>query len=311
MSAKRIFFIYQEKELFAPFRDILKLEGYSIYHNSNCDEALGQLFNEPADVIVLSTRVSQWKHFIDRLKKDSVYGHLPIILLVGQRDILFLRSLSDQKIDDWLYWDAPSEELLVRVKLIEKHSRSHLDANPLTRLPGNFSIMATLQNHIESRQKFALCYVDIDNFKAFNDQYGFARGDDMIRMTARIITNVIRQICSDGGFVGHIGGDDFVFTIPSIHIDACCKTIIQNFELISSTLANEEDRIRGYIECEDRKGEKQRFPLPTLSIAVIDTEKTPINHPGQGSTAAGSLKKEVKKKSGSNYMINRRKLMVK
>ena len=165
--------------------------------------------------------------------------------------------------------------------------------------------MATIQKTVQQKSKSALCYLDLDNFKAFNDRYGFARGDEALRMTARIITNVARKMHADS-FVGHVGGDDFFFIIPSHLIKECCEQIIQNFDLVIPTLMN-EDRVRGYIESKDRKGKLQRFPLLSLSIAVIDLNITRIDHPGEVSATAGELKKAVKKLNGSNYLINRRR----
>ena len=166
--------------------------------------------------------------------------------------------------------------------------------------------MATIQKTVQQKSKSALCYLDLDNFKAFNDRYGFARGDEALRMTARIITNVARKMHADS-FVGHVGGDDFFFIIPSHLIKECCEQIIQNFDLVIPTLMNDEDRVRGYIESKDRKGKLQRFPLLSLSIAVIDLNITRIDHPGEVSATAGELKKAVKKLNGSNYLINRRR----
>jgi len=192
------------------------------------------------------------------------------------------------------------------VQLKEAHATYDLDANPLTRLPGNYTIMATIQKTIWQKEKAALCYLDLDNFKAFNDRYGFARGDDAIRMTARVITNVSQRLSPSESFVGHVGGDDFFFIVPSHVTKECCEQIIQNFDMVIPTLFDDKDRIRGYIESKDRQGNPRRFPLVSLSISVIDLKNTAINHPGEASAIAGELKKEVKKIKGSNYMVNRR-----
>jgi diguanylate cyclase (GGDEF)-like protein len=153
-----------------------------------------------------------------------------------------------------------------------------------------------------------LCYLDLDNFKAFNDCYGFARGDEALRMTARIVSNVVQRISDGAGFVGHVGGDDFFFIIPAQCGKECCEEIITNFDLVIPTLMDEEDRARGYIESKDRQGNPQRFPLLSASIAVIDLTITELNHLGEASAIAGELKKAVKKRKGSNYMVNRRKV---
>jgi len=208
--------------------------------------------------------------------------------------------------DDLIIYPACKEEVLLRVQLREAHSTLDLDANPLTRLPGNYTIIATIQKTLLKEEDFALCYLDLDNFKAFNDRYGFARGDEAIRMTARIITNVTHRMSHSDSFVGHVGGDDFFFIVRSNVAVECCEQVIQHFDMVIPTLINEEDRIRGYIESTDRKGNPQRFPLLSVSIAVIDLAITQVEHPGSASAIAGELKKVVKKKKGSNYMIDRR-----
>ena len=128
-----------------------------------------------------------------------------------------------------------------------------------------------------------------------------------MRMTGRIVTNVINKTSRSDGFVGHIGGDDFFFIVPTHLAKQCCQQIIENFDLVITTLIDDKDKDRGFIESKDRKGNPQRFPILSASIAVIDLTITTINHPGEASAIAGELKKAVKKQEGSNFMINRRK----
>ena len=136
---------------------------------------------------------------------------------------------------------------------------------------------------------------------------GFASGDEAIRMPARIVTNVVNKASNSEGFVGHIGGDDFFFIVPAHLAQQCCAQIIENFDLVITTLIDDEDRARGFIESKDRQGNPQRFPMLSASIGVIDLTITSIDHPGRASAIAGELKKAVKKREGSNFMVNRRK----
>jgi len=303
---KRILCLHKEDHVYASIKQVLSDKGYFVYDYTDADTAFAHIYNEPPDIIIVSTKTHKWEEFMTRIKNDSVYKHLPLILLTREENLASLLSFSDLLCDDILFSTARPEEVLLRVRLRETHSTFDLDANPLTRLPGNYTIMANIQKTIMKKDHFSLCYLDLDNFKAFNDRYGFARGDEAIRMTARIITNVVYRISDSDGFVGHVGGDDFFFIVPSQVTKECCEQIIQNFDLVISTLINDEDRVRGYIESKDRKGISQRFPLLSLSIAVIDLSVTQIKHPGEASTVAGELKKAVKKLGGSNYMINRR-----
>jgi len=154
--------------------------------------------------------------------------------------------------------------------------------------------MKEIQGKIDSGLPFAIAYVDLDNFKSYNDRYGFVRGDDILKMTARLLTNSIRQLDSTQAFVGHVGGDDFVFIVSPDQLDGACTEVIRNFDVIIGNFYDEEDRICGYIESTNRKGENERFPIISLSIAVVTNEYRPIMHMGQVSAIAAEVKKRVK-----------------
>ncbi len=306
VTGKRILCLHEEDYAYDPIRQVLLDEGYFVYNYSDAKTALAHIYSEPPDIMIVSTKTNGWEEFMTSIKNDSVYKHLALILLVRKEMLASLLSLSDLSCDDFFLYPANPEEVLLRVQLKEANATSNLDANPLTRLPGNQTIMATIQKTILRKKDYALCYLDLDNFKAFNDRYGFARGDEAIRMTARVITNVTHKTSHSDSFAGHVGGDDFFFILPSGNARECCEQIIQNFDLVILTLIDDEDRVRGYIESKDRQGNPQRFPLLSVSIAVIDLTITTINHSGEASAIAGELKTAVKKMNGSNYMINRR-----
>ena len=307
LQKKRILCLFRDDHPFAPWIEHLSVSNYFVYQYPDLLSAMAQIYNDPPDIILLSTQMEGWEHFLKQMKNDPVYGHLLLMLVADRKSFHdLIPVITDLPLDDLIMGDTEVEEVFARVRIKEIHGNRYLDANPLTRLPGNYSIMNAIQNFIDNRIAFGLTYLDIDNFKSFNDKYGFARGDDMIRMTARILTNVIKRLCPEKGFIGHIGGDDFVFIVLAEAAEECCKQVIQNFDLVSSTLSDDEDRLRGFIETEDRQGKMQRFPLPSVSLSVIDTRQTQILHPGEASAIASELKKVVKKMPGSNYMINRR-----
>ncbi len=285
---------------------ILNDESFEIFDYANPFDAQAQIYNNPPDVVVVSNRASGWRDFVINIKADSFYSHLPILVLIGQETNHPFTSLADLLFDDFLLTPCRREELELRMKIRLLHTRRDLDANPLTRLPGNYTITAMVQERIDSQDPFALGYVDIDNFKAYNDRYGFAHGDDAIRMTSRVLINTVRRVAPEKGFVGHIGGDDFVIIVKTSQIVGFCKETIQNFDLVSPTLFNDEDRRRGWFEYNDRRGNHIRFPLLSISIAVIDSSVTKVNHPGEAAAIASELKGVVKKLNGSNFMIDRR-----
>jgi GGDEF domain-containing protein len=304
---KRMLCLLCEGGRFAAWLARFAESGYFVYEKHDALSAMAHIYNDPPDIILLSTAVEGWNTFLSQMKSDPVYGHLLLILLVPRdRFGELARTQGDLPVDDFILDDAGLDEVMLRVRIKEARGNLYLDANPLTRLPGNYSIMAAIQKCIDENRAFGLAYLDIDNFKAFNDKYGFARGDDMIRMTARILSNVVRRLAPPDGFVGHVGGDDFVFILPAPSIEEGCRQVIQNFDLVSTTLSDDEDRMRGYIETEDRQGTPRKFPLPTVSLSVIDTRITEVRHPGEASAMASELKKIVKKLPGSNYMVDRR-----
>lgn len=210
-------------------------------------------------------------------------------------------------VEDYLTTSFRNEELANRISLCVNRFFRALDPNPLTRLPGNTSILREIQAGLDLGKDVAISYLDIDNFKAFNDRYGFARGDEALRMTARILSNVVKDYKSEDAFVGHVGGDDFVFIVPSASIDEACKRVIASFDSIIPSLYEEDDRKKRCINSKDRAGKKQTFPLMSASIAVVTNEEKKLSHYGEVSEIASQLKKQAKKNPGSNYVLDRRK----
>jgi diguanylate cyclase (GGDEF)-like protein len=154
----------------------------------------------------------------------------------------------------------------------------------------------------------ALGYADIDNFKPFNDIYGFSRGDDVIRMTGRIIFNIVKQRQPEKSFVGHIGGDDFIFVVDPGVAEGAASEIIRSFDQIVPLFYNERERTNGTIEATDRHGHRRTFPVMALSIGITSNEYRPFTHFGEISTVATELKQFAKKEKGSCFKIDRRRL---
>jgi diguanylate cyclase (GGDEF)-like protein len=278
---------------------LLEDHGYFAYSIDTFQTALGSIYNEPPDVILLYAFEGPWKDFLKELKGDSLYSHLPVIAILQKAE-----DLGSSSPDDFVLGEKNFEEILLRIQLTSTRAAGTLDANPLTRLPGNYAISHTIQSKIDQHESFALAYVDIDNFKSFNDKYGFSRGDDALRMTARVIVNVIRRCLGDGAFVGHVGGDDFVFIVPEDSVENVCTQILMHFEMIAPSLYDDDDRARGKIQSVDRAGNPAEFALMTLSIAVVFPVRRKMQHPGEAAGVAGQIKTQVKKLDGNNFMLD-------
>ena len=281
-----------------------KGEDFIVYAAQSTLQAIDRIYGEPPDLIIFDhSLVAAGKdNLCQRIKSDTVFGHLPIILLLDEATVSADIDWENTPVDDYLRKPLDQREIQSRISLTFARATRAGDANPLTRLPGNHSIMKEIQKQIDSGHPFSIAYVDLDYFKSYNDVYGFFRGDEILKMTARLLTNAIRKLDSPGAFVGHIGGDDFVFIVSPENLDGVCTEVIRNFDLIIGDFYDEEDKIRGYIECANRKGEDERFPFISMSIAVVTNEYRPIRHIGEVSALAASVKKRVKSIAGSTYL---------
>jgi diguanylate cyclase (GGDEF)-like protein len=282
---------------------------YTISTSFSVEKGLGKVYETPPALILIHESLLKGKalKFLKSFKADNLFSHIPVILIVNPEWEKNKINWDSYPVEDYITTSFRPEEILNRVALCVTRFHRALDPNPLTRLPGNTSILREIQSALDLNQKTAISYVDVDNFKAFNDRYGFARGDEALRMTARILSNAIHGLKDDTAFIGHIGGDDFVFITPSDKVDDACKRIIAGFDSIVPSLYEEEDKKRGTIHSKDRSGKKKNFPIMSISIAVVINENSRLKHYGEVSEIASQLKKQVKKKSGSNYMVDRRK----
>lgn len=304
-----IFLICQDEALtWKTTRPLVKAE-YTVTVSRSVAEGLGKVYETPPALILLHEPLLRGRaqRQLRDFKKDTLFAHIPVVLLVSPE---WQRAAIDWEafpVEDFLCVDFKTFELLNRTALCLSRFKRALDPNPLTRLPGNTSILRAIQRAADLAVPVCVCYLDIDNFKAFNDAYGFARGDEALRMTARILSNSLKDYKSEEVFVGHVGGDDFVFLVPQEQLEAACSKIIATFDAIIPSLYDDRDRKTGSIVSKDRSGKKQTFPLMSVSIAVVPLDSAGVRHYGQVSEIASQIKKRVKKLAGSNYLVNRRR----
>lgn len=239
------------------------------------------------------------------LKADGIYGHLPMITTLPASA---LPGVNWQEIqaDDFLIEPFEKDVLLARVEICLVRAQRDLNANPLTGLPGNIAIIREAEARLKAEVDFCVAYLDLDNFKPFNDKYGFLRGDEVLRMTARVVVNAVRALNRNDTHVGHVGGDDFVFILPPRVAADVCDEIVRHFDLLIPNFYDEEDRIRGEIHSIDRQGNTRSFPIMTCSIAVVDTTAQPVKHVADLSARAAQVKKLAKSFEKSNTCFDRR-----
>ncbi len=199
-----------------------------------------------------------------------------------------------------------SEAFITMAKRLKQLEEMSLDTSPLTRLPGGVSIEKTMQERISSGDLIAFCLIDIDNFKSYNDHYGYAKGNDLIKATAKIILDAVSELGTADDYIGHIGGDDFVIITKPDSYEKSCNAVIDSFDKTVPVFYDSEIRKRGYIIAEDRQGRQVTFPLASISIAVVtNTKRKFINYIQFGEIAA-EMKEYAKSFSGSVCKVDNR-----
>jgi diguanylate cyclase (GGDEF)-like protein len=244
---------------------------------------------------------------ICRILRESESNNLmPIIMISSQdaqEDILVGLELGA---DDYVKKPFNERELLARVRNIFRRIDRNRNANPLTGLNGNLEIQREITSRITKGIVFAVIYVDLDNFKAYNDVYGFSNGDRIIILTADIIRDQVELWGNKDDFVGHIGGDDYIIISTPDKAINICKQIIDEFDEKVLSFYNEEDRLREFITTKNRKGETDTFPLMSISLATVTNERRELNSAVEVGDIAAEVKKKLKTMAGSNYFVDRR-----
>ena len=293
-------------------RDVLRItleaEGYDVVEVGNGGDVLPAVKKHSPQLILLDFVMPGMSgpEVSHVLKKDILLRHIPIIMLTGKGELNDKVQGINAGVDDYLVKPFEPKELIARVRMVIRRTKSALDANPITKLPGNISIANEVTSRIEQKIPFAVCYVDLDRFKALNDKYGFSKGDEVISRTAKILIQAVESAGNPDDFIGHEGGDDFVVVTTPQKADALCQAIISSFDQIASSFYNEEDRKAGYIMGRDRQGSVMQIPLITVSIGVVTTENRRIIHVAEVGEIGAELKKYAKSLQGSNYVKERR-----
>lgn len=179
--------------------------------------------------------------------------------------------------------------------------------SPLTSLPGNVQIQAEMKKRLMKKEYFVMLYLDLDNFKAYNDVYGFVKGDEIIKFTARTIINNVHAKDEDNNFVGHIGGDDFIAIVEDKDYEKICQDIILEFDKNIKKYFTEEDIQKGYLEVPNRKGIIEEFPLTSISIGAVEVDPGRFHNTLEIGEAGAQVKHLAKTIPGSTYVIDRRK----
>jgi len=268
--------------------------------------ALDYIYNSIPNLIVINVIHDDpiAINIINDIKTDPLFYQLPVLaILPDQFNIDHPETLM---VEDYIWRSDFERDFLARVNLSIFRSEKNVEINPLTRLPGNISIGREVRERIEKNKDFAFGYADLDYFKPFNDCYGFSRGDEVIKMTGRLIFGIVKAKQPQGSFVGHIGGDDFVFIIDVDLVEEAAAEIIKAFDSLITGCYDREDSTQGFIQSFDRKGKASQFPVMGISIGITETRSRPFSHYGEVTELAAEMKKFAKQFKGSCFKSDRR-----
>src|SRR5919204_5080103 len=285
----------------------LRSAGYEVAVAGDGEEALDRASELRPDLVLLDVMMPRLDGFevAQRLRKNPQTANTSIIMLTA-------KALSSDKVtglqsgaDDYIIKPFDPIELLARVKGTLRRAKEMRNLSPLTGLPGNIRIQEEIERMVKEGRPFAVLYADLDNFKAYNDQKGFVRGDQLIKTTALIVQDAVVEFGGTDSFVGHVGGDDFVAIVPPDVAEDVAKRVVERFDDRIPAFYEQEDLDRGFVEVEDRKGQMQKVPLVGVSVGVATTAKRMFAHYGEAVAVATEMKQFAKRDAGSSYAVDR------
>lgn len=305
----RVLVADKDPEILSLVSTRLSARGYEVVEVRDKADVLRYLDTEPVDIVLLATEVDRYggTYLIEHIRRRSHLVTVPVIMMTEKNNLAELMMGQDQGFDDFLIKPFDAFTLQLRVAMNIRRARDRADANALTHLPGNHAISRYVQRMIEKNQKFSVLYLDINQFKAFNDVYGFQKGDDVIRHTARILIANAKTVVKEGEhLVGHIGGDDFVAVMHPDYEEPFARAFLDEFDRIIPTYYNEEDQKRGYVRVTNRRGKRENIALMSCSVAACNNLYRSYTSLAEIAQDAAQVKSFLKSQPGSHYLRDRR-----
>lgn len=306
---QEIYIIENEIELYENIKTLFKYEKKFSFCNLSTNDIDYVLQNIPTLIIINEDKINvDIIGLCSRIRENEDTRATPIIVVSSNIEKEHRLKILDTSVEYYIRKPIDIDYLYYTIKNIVTLMYVNRGVSPLTGLPGNMQIEAELKRRLRKKIEFNVLYFDLDNFKAYNDLYGFLRGDEIIKLTAKIIQRNIHDMGVEDSFIGHIGGDDFVAIVSSeIDIERVCQNIIIEFDYEILEYFSDQDSEKGYMEVENRKGEIEQFPLVSISVGVVVIEKGRFKNILEIGEVGAQVKHIAKATMGSTYVIDRRK----
>ena len=305
----KILALTEDTKLLNSLESYFKEWGYEGFFSNSLEADISEITKISPDAIVVDVSSCEKNQLgiCEFLKKDFATTYIPIIALICQQRACHELLGLTVGIDDYIVVPLDPVELRIRIEMAVKRTARSFYASPLTGLPGGKIVEEMMKERIDSRKSFVVGHADIDNFKAYNDKYGYLMGDRVIMQTAYMLSGAVRKWGTPHDFVGHIGGDDFVFLTTPEKYDTICQNFICMFDTITPFLYKEEDRKLGYVEAKGRTNRITKLPLVSMTIAlVLNPRFGEIDNVISLNEKIAEIKQYLKKIPGSKYMADRR-----
>lgn len=283
-------------------------QGYRLKEVPEPEEVLAQVNRTHPGLVVLDGRAAldTVLSLCEALKRDPFTAIVPVLIWDEEPHLEIVRRVFEAGADEFISETMTEEEQRLRIQTIIRRAERDVSVHPTTRLPGTAQIERDITARLQSGDRFAVCYADIDHFKEFNDRYSYRHGDRVILLLSKVLRDVVKAYAPTG-FIGHIGGDDFIFNVPVGRYDICAREIIGIFDTLIPYQYTPEDRTAGFFWGKDRRGQLRRVPIMTLSIGIVTNEHRTFSHMAQVSELATEMKAYAKTKEGSLYVVDRRR----
>ena len=305
---QEIYIIDDDDSSIVIFRELFKNDPEYKFISVKTEQIDIALKNIPSLIVINEDAID--RDVVDlcrKIRKDEDNTITPVIVVSSIGDREHRLKILQESIEYFIKKPVDEQYLYHTVKNLNRLLAINRRISPLTGLPGNVQIHAELKKRLSRKEPFCVLYLDLDNFKAYNDVYGFLKGDQIIEFTAQTIIKCIHESEMEDTFIGHIGGDDFVAIIPGVNCEKLCQIMLAYFDNNVNKYFTDEDIERGYIEVANRKGIIEQFPLTSLSIGVVVADTGRFGNILERGEIGAQVKHAAKSVMGSTYIINRRK----
>lgn len=282
---------------------------FEVYQAADGPETWETVRNLRPDIVLLDIMMpgKDGLEICRLMRENALTRSIPVIMLTAKAQLKDKLEGIESGADDYITKPFDPLELQARIEMHLRRYLRDIDISPITGLPGNKSIETALQAMLDSGKQFAFLYVDLDDFKAYNDYYGFHKGSDVITMTGLLLREALNAAGGEGDFLGHVGGDDFIILTSIDNAEPVSREIIRRFDESIRSCYQPEDLEKGYIVSVDRRGYVMKFPVMSISISIVHNGFRELTDPAQVGRVAAELKKYAKDLEGSVYVFDRRK----